>query len=229
MTVLEKEIIRNHPDFQSLTEEEHQLLEDNLYCRSYRKGQVLFDEGDERHRLFILKKGLVKIERIDSTGSMFYLEFFKDNTVFPLSGLFTDETYVFSAEAMTDIEVCYVSMKVFEKIVKENNQLLLLYFKKLSKLSHDQMLIIQNCVTSSAFQRVKNTLSMLMSELGEPTYEGARKIPYPLLITDISHYSGTTRETTSQVIKELAAEKKLTYLYKEFTFLDVEYFSEIFD
>lgn len=229
MTVLEKEIIRNHPDFQSLTEEEHQLLEDNLYCRSYRKGQVLFDEGDERHRLFILKKGLVKIERIDSTGSMFYLEFFKDNTVFPLSGLFIDETYVFSAEAMTDIEVCYVSMKVFEKIVKENNQLLLLYFKKLSKLSHDQMLIIQNCVTSSAFQRVKNTLSMLMSELGEPTYEGARKIPYPLLITDISHYSGTTRETTSQVIKELAAEKKLTYLYKEFTFLDVEYFSEIFD
>ncbi|WP_321386633.1 hypothetical protein [uncultured Enterococcus sp.] len=45
-------IINEHPYFLNLDEENRTLLDENMYCRSYKKGQVLFDTGDKRDRIF---------------------------------------------------------------------------------------------------------------------------------------------------------------------------------
>lgn len=226
MTVIDaKEPLNDHISRTLLTDEEFMFIQENIYCRSYKKGQVLFDVGDERNRMFILKKGLVKFERIDSTGSLFYLNFIKEEVIFPLAGLFTDKNYFSSAIAATDIEVYYLSTKIFEKIVQGNKQLLLFYFEELSSELKRHMLKIESCVTSSASVRVKNTLAILMHDIGERTYGNQILVPYPISMNDISHSSGTTRETTSHVIKKLVKKKKIQYFHKELTFLEPDYFS----
>ncbi|WP_242590133.1 CRP/FNR family transcriptional regulator, arginine deiminase pathway regulator [Enterococcus sp. DIV0840] len=142
MTVLqENNSLKGCPYFSDLSEKESVVIQKNSYCRAYKKGQVLFDAGDERNRMFILKKGLVKFEKIDQTGTLFYLNFVKDSAVFPLTGLFTDKNYHFSAIAMTDIEVCYLSTKVFEKVIQGNNQQLLFYFNQVSLTLKKHVLI----------------------------------------------------------------------------------------
>lgn len=224
MTVLQEKALKGCPYFSHLNEEEAMSIQKNSYCRAYKKGQVLFDAGDERNRMFILKKGLVKFEKIDQTGSLFYLDFVKDSAVFPLTGLFTDENYHFSAIAMTDIEVCYLSTKIFEAVIQGNNQQMLFYFKQVSLCLKKHVLKIESCVTSSASERVKNTLAILMNELGERNYFNQVVVPYPILMNDISHSSGTTRETASLVIKKLIKKKKIQYLHKELIFFDPAYF-----
>lgn len=226
MTVIrENETLKNHPYFTYLSDSAYQEIQDNLYSRAYKKGQVLFDTGDERNRMFFLKKGLVKFEKIDSSATFFYLDFIKEETLFPLTGLFVDETYYYSALAMTDIEVYYIPTKVFEKVIQENQKQLLVYLEKMTDISKRHMTKIQSCVTSSAFSRVKNTLAILMNDLGEENHLGQTHVPYPILMNDISRSSGTTRETASFAIKKLVSEKRLRYLHKELTFYDIDYFS----
>ena len=49
--------------FQWLEEENQQRLKEHIYCRTYKKGQVLFYEGDVRDRIFLVIEGLVRIEK----------------------------------------------------------------------------------------------------------------------------------------------------------------------
>ncbi|MEO1772204.1 MULTISPECIES: Crp/Fnr family transcriptional regulator [Enterococcus] len=215
--------IDNHPYFSALDQEVREMMERNMYYRFYKKGQVLFDTDDKRDRIFILDKGLIRIERVDQTACYNFLEFLNEKRPFPLLGMFEAQNYHFSAIAMTDIQVFYLSTAVFERIVKSNNDQLRLFNSNLNHLIEKQIRRIQYSVISKATERVENTLSILMEDLAEEQ-EGNYVIPYPIMINDISRYSGTTRETASQTIKALVKQKKIDYQYKELKFLDTDYF-----
>ncbi|WP_321386631.1 Crp/Fnr family transcriptional regulator [uncultured Enterococcus sp.] len=170
-----------------------------------------------------MNKGLIRIERLDDTASYNFLEFISEKQPFPLLDMFESEKYYFSAVAVTDIEVCYVSSAIFEKVVQLDLEQLRLFNSDLNSLVKKQMRRIQYCVTSKAKERVKNTLSILMEDLGERV-DDKIVIPHPILINDISKYSGTTRETVGHTIRELVKGKKITYKYKELVFIDIDYF-----
>ncbi|MGC6768962.1 Crp/Fnr family transcriptional regulator [Enterococcus sp. LJL51] len=217
-------IINEYPYFSALDEENHELLVENMYCRSYKKGQVLFDAGDRRDRIFFLNKGLVRIERLDDSASYNFLEIISEKKLFPLLGMFESEKYYFSAVAATDIEVCYIPSSIFEKVLQMDIRQMQLFTVDLTILLEKQLRRIQYCITSKAKQRVKNTLSILVEDLGR-WEDDKLVIPYPILINDISKYSGTTRETVGQTIRELVKKRKITYEYKQFVFLDKDYFT----
>ena len=217
-------LVRKHPCFAALTNEEYQKIQDHMYKRTYKKGQVLFDPGDERNRIFFLNKGLVKFEKSDQSDTFSYLDFVRENTLFPYVGLFKDDTYYFSAIAMTDIDVCCIPVNIFEETICQNSEQLIFYVQILSKLVKHHELKIQGCISFHAFQRVKHTLGILMNDLGEKNYQGNLFIPYPIQMNDIARSSGTTRETASLAIKKMVKEKKIQYIHKELIFYDVAYF-----
>lgn len=218
--------LKKYPEFASLTDSEYLKIENNLYTRTYKKGQILFDPGDERNRIFFLKKGLVKFEKMDANGNFFYIDFIKEHTLFPYIGLFEDTSYHFSAVAMTDIELFYIPTKIFEQVTQANSKHMIFYIKKMSNQLKKYEMKIQDCVMSSAFERVKNTISILMEELGEKTYSGDIVIPYAIQMNDISRSSGTARETASLAIKKMVAQHKIQYVHKKLTICDVNYFSK---
>lgn len=199
------------------------VLKENVYCRSYKKGQVLFDEEDLRDRIFVLKKGMIRIEKEDPSASYQFIDFVTDDQMFPLCDMFSSKKYSYSAVAITDIQVFYLSASVFEGLIRTNYDYLEYFNCLTQKTLSKQMKRIQYCITSSAKERVKNSLALLMQEFGKKNEEGVF-IPYPFLINDLAKFSGTTRETVSHTIKELTEKNKLVYRYKEFTFYDEHYF-----
>lgn len=219
------DLLKEHPDFSLFDEIDFREIEGQAIVRNYKKGQILFDNGDERSRLFFISKGLIKLEKSDSSDTFYYLNFIRDGHVFPYTGLLTDDTYYFSAIAVTDIEVIYIPMKLFEKLIKNNNEQLIYFINKLSNVLKRHELKIQNSLTSSAFYRIKNTLSIFMHDLGEKAAGGTINIPYSILINDISKCSGTTRETTSSIMKQFINLQKISYFHKQLIFLDVDYFT----
>ena len=77
--------LRYQPDFMHFTDEEFQLIKEHTVLRSYKKGQILFDEGDERQRFYILTKGLVRLERYDESATYYYYDYVNANTLFPMA------------------------------------------------------------------------------------------------------------------------------------------------
>ncbi len=80
---------------------------------------------------------------------------------------------------------------------------------------------IQKGIISNTYDRVITSLAILFSDLAERNQRtGEIELASPVTITDISTMSGTTRETTSSIIKQLVQSKLIRYNHKRLIFLD---------
>ncbi len=230
MTTIQKKMtnlyeLRYKPVFSEFTDPEFNHLRKNMYLRKYKKGQVLFDEGDIREKIFYLVSGLVKLEKYDESAFYTYTDYVKKETLFPYGGMFSDETYHYSAYAVTDIELYYIPKTLFEKLIADNPKQMMYFYHKLSKILESHEKRVQYMVVSNATNRIIKTLNYLMKELGDYTNPTMVKIPYPITINEVADMSGCSRETVGNTIKKLKEMDKLEYERKLFVFKDLIYFN----
>ncbi|MGX6962578.1 Crp/Fnr family transcriptional regulator [Vagococcus xieshaowenii] len=218
--------LKRYKDFCYFTEEEFMEIEKYTYLRSYKKGQVLFDLGDERNRMYLLKSGVVKIEKIDFTGEFEYIDFLNQGTLFPKIGFLFDEDYYFSAVAYTDIEVYYLPKEIYEKLIQHNASQLMNYIRSQSDCMKRQMLKNQKGIANNAIHRLSFSLAVILEDFGTISYEGGYEVGFPITINDLSKLAGITRETASSIIKQLECQGRINYYKKRLVFMDTNYFME---
>ncbi len=214
----------NDPLFSNLTLEEKNALKKYSYVRSYDKGQILFYDGDERTRLYYLGEGLIRLENDDPSASFSYIDYVSEGKFFPYGGLFSDKYYRYSAYALTAISVVYIPAKEFESIILNNKDALVDMYTHLSDVLSYHELRVRNSNTSSATDRVIQSLAIWSRDIGQLHPNRTIRIPYPLTITELGRMSGTSRETAGTIIKQLKQEGRIEYASKFLTYIDLEYF-----
>ncbi|MFD3445318.1 Crp/Fnr family transcriptional regulator [Microbacteriaceae bacterium 4G12] len=219
------EVLKQFDIFSCLTEKNLKEVSELTYWRTYKKGQILFMEGDPRERIYFLVQGFVKLEKINASGTMLYYDYVKQNNLFPYGGLFTDTTYHYSAEAVTDVELYYMPTVMFENMVRGNRNQLMLVVSQLSKILELHEGRVQKITTPSAQDRVIQSIHYLMNDLGER--EGSDIVIHcPITTTEISKISATSRETVSGVLKQLRNDDVISCSGKKMTIHNMHYFQE---
>lgn len=197
-----------------------------IYYRTYKKNQRLFMEGDPRDKIFFLLDGYVMYESGSEEGSMLYLDFVKNNQMFPYGGLFTDDVYHNTAIAVTDIHVYFIQTHVLEDLLKINSKSLMYVISKLSDILSLHQKRVQKILIPCAQERVLHSLQFLMDDLGEQDGDDIT-IPCPLTASNISKLSGTTRETVSLIMNQLKREQVISVTSKIIKIHKPDYFKEI--
>lgn len=211
-------LLRQMEDFKYLPIDSFDRLMAATHLRKVPKDHIIFFEGDQRDKLFIVKSGYVKVEEYDASGSFLYIDYVKPQTLFPYGGMFLDDKYHFSAVAITPVEYFYLPTDLYESYLGQNNRQLKYLTEKLSSLLRLHEIKLRNMVTSSASDRVVQALAVLLLDMCPDN-----SLPFAITSVDIANMSGTTRETVSHVLKILKQDgiielkrKRLTYLKKEF-------------
>lgn len=221
VTVEQYQFIYQQECFKYLAKDVFDTLIKEISFRKIPKNQILFFEGDLRDKLLFLQKGYVRIEQYDKTDSFSYVDFIKRNTLFPYGGMFQDDVYHYSAIAVTDIECFYISVRGYEQACLLSVLQMQHISQKLSRILRFHELKLRNMVTSSASDRVVQSLAILLKDL---CCDGENVLPIPLTTLEIAKISATTRETVSVVLKHLRDTKKISYQHKKMTYLDKRYF-----
>ncbi|CCQ73933.1 Crp/Fnr family transcriptional regulator [Magnetospira sp. QH-2] len=91
-------------------------MEQHLDTRTYPAGEVIFDEGDPGHEVFIIKSGLVEIAQTDLNGTRQTLAFLGEGNLFGEMALVDQEPRSASAKALENTD-CYV---LPEPLFREN-------------------------------------------------------------------------------------------------------------
>ncbi len=206
-----------------LSDRELKQLERLMYWRTYKKGQVLFMEGDPRERLYFLVKGIVKVEKVNDEATLAYTDYIRPKMMFPYCGLFFDRVYRVTVTAFTDIEIYYIQADCFEEFLKRNNQQLLHVIQTLSQIIFQHELRLQALTAAHASDRIMYSIRYLMDQFG--VREGRNiVIDFPMTTTDISKLSGTSRETVSHVISQLKKDDVLSYSSKKMVIHKQDFF-----
>lgn len=217
------EKLKSFEIFSYSTNKELIELSSFVYWRTYRKGQMLFTEGDPRERIYLLLDGFVKLEKNNPDATLLYSDYVKPNTLFPYGGLFSDRDYHYSAVAVTDVEILYLPTFYFEDVVKRNKKQLLHIVRELSIILKLHETRLQKITKSNATDRVIHAIGYLMEDLGYP--EGDEiTVGCPITTTEISNISGTSRETVSHVINDLKKHKIISFTCRKMTIHNQEYF-----
>ena len=211
--------------FMLLTSEEITRIKEKSVIHQYRKGQIIYFQDDPKHYSFFILKGLVRLERTDSEDAYKYLDFVKEKNFFSYSSVITFEKYTHSAYSVTDADLLLIPIDLMVEIMKNNHRQLFYMYSKLSEIKVFQEARIQKVAISSAVDRVIQSLSLWMYDLGR-VIGGQMIIPYPLTIYELAIVAGTTRETAGRVVRKLTKEGRVEFNRKQVIFFDEEFFED---
>ncbi|GAD16315.1 Crp/Fnr family transcriptional regulator [Lentilactobacillus otakiensis] len=216
------EKLHQHPEFSPLDDKFVGQLIDEMKIKKYHRGQILFDQGDTRDKFYFLIDGVAKSFHWDKDGEEQLYLYIRPNKGFPYIGLFEDDQYAYTVETMTDVKIAEFSMPIYEEILRENPELMVNAVKEMSQIINTSETQLQRMVTTSAKCRVANAILFIGQQIGDLQEDDSILVPYPITIVELSKVSGTTRETTSQMVQKLIAENKIQYNRKYFKILETD-------
>ena len=203
--------------FETMGMEEMESISQMVAENQITKKQPVYMEGDPSENLYFLKKGRVKITRIDESGKEFTLTLMEPGEIFGEMGMFDDAPRETTAVALEDSLICTMRRGDFEKLMENKPELSF----KLNKLMGLRLRRIENRIQELLFRDVPSRLAGLLLRLLDQHSREMRngvRINIKLSQQEIANLIGATREMTSSVINSfkkdglISIESKYIYI-----------------
>ena len=209
---------------QSCLKEWHPAIAANKQNFKVKKGETIFNEGEEVKGIYFVYDGLIKVHKKWGEEKELIIRFAKEGAIFGHRGLGSNHIYPVSATALTDSVICFIDNEFFESTLKVNTEFtykLMLFFAIELQESEKKM---RNLAHMSVKGRVAQALISLQGQFG--ISEG-NAINIELSRQDLASFAGATYETVFRVLTELLKESIITASGKKITVNDQEKLLEL--
>ena len=181
-------------------------IDSNRKSFHFKKGELLFKEGENMTGMYFINSGLVKVHKHWSSEKELILRLAKNGDIVGHRGLGNDTVYPVSGTALMPTDVCFVDLDFFNSTLKVNPDFLyqlMMFFASELKESEKRM---RNLAHMTVKGRIANALLYLRQKFGT-TNEG--HIDILISRQDMASYTGTTYETLFRIMNELTEEKAI--------------------
>lgn len=183
--------------FSVLTEEQLIKLTEKIVHKNYKKGQIIFFEGDISDKLYVINKGKIKIFKYTREGKEQILYILSEGDFVGDLSLLKKDEFKFNAEALEDANICVLTKDDFDDILKQNPEIaieiLQVVYDRIVKLEN----LIQSLSTKDIEARIAGLLLSFVKDFGI-RQDDFIELELPLSREDIANYIGVTRETISR-------------------------------
>lgn len=180
-------------------------------CR-FKKGDVVFREGDPCDYFYIIQKGRVKCFKQSPSGKRLIILIGKKYETLNAAVLFEGQPHIFCATTMEETILLRVDRSVYLSWVQENpavlQKVLILIVEALGTAYNK---LLNNTVGERVEQRVCVALSMLYGKFGSDLNFSCK---------EIAEISGTTTETAIRTMAKLKKNNILTSTRRKIKVLD---------
>lgn len=217
--------LRDHKLFWTLSMSQIKQLFIITGFKKAKKGDIIYFSSSDLPRVFLLKKGNIKIVSVDEDGNETIKDIIQNGDLFGELELDSDRNSNEYAKALTDdIIICSFLMSDFENLLLQNPSLALSYTKFVGL----KMKRIKNSYANLMSKDAKTRLLTFLKDWAEKDgkkdgkKEGNRIIIENYLTqTDIAQIICTSRQTATLLLNELEENGLMHYGRKEIIIEDI--------
>lgn len=192
------------------------LIEANRKNLYFKKGEVIFEEGQAVKGIYFLFSGIVKVHKPWGKEKELILHFAKKGDMVGYRGLGNKKTYPVTATALEPVTVCFIDLAFFESTLQVNHQLTYYLLKFYTNELQEAENRMRNLAHMDVKGRIAESLLVLKKRFGQGK-DGYIKITVSR--QDMASFAGTTYETLFRTMNELVNDKLIRITGKKIAIL----------
>jgi CRP-like cAMP-binding protein len=199
--------------FCTLTDEQLVSLSVEKSCNIYKKGQLVFFEGNRPTGLYCVNKGKIKVYQIGMEGKEQIIRLAKDGDILGYRSLISGEMYTASASVIEDATICFLPKKSFFDLLQTNSEL----STRMMKLLSNDLKTAEKRITALAQKPVRERMAETILMLKEFYGLDSEKLTIRANLSreDIANIVGTATETAIRILSEFRSEKIINLVGKK--------------
>jgi len=111
---------RRWNNFQHLTKEELNLVNENRYEATFKPGEIILKQGSPASNALFIATGMAKTYIEGLNGKNFIISIALPGRLILGPGAYVDSRHTYSVAAITTVQACFINFEVFKQIVRIN-------------------------------------------------------------------------------------------------------------
>ena len=209
--------IRTHPLFRHLVERELQEINLNKITETYKRGSIVYQEGNRMKGFCCVQFGIIKIFQTGFDGKEQIIRFAKPGDIIGYRSVVSNEPACTTTEVIEEAILCHIPTEILLNLVKTNGN----FAVELMKLTCKELGEANSYITDIAQKTVKERLAEILihldDEFGEDS-EGVLNIS--LTREELSNIVGTATESIIRLLSEFKSQAYIEINGRKIKILD---------
>lgn len=190
--------------FKNLTTEETDVLNFEKDFRHYKRGDILYQEGNRISGFFCINQGIIKVFKTGFDGKEQIIRFAKKGDIIAYRSVLSNEPACTSAKVIEDCQVCFIPTEILISFIKTNSTFALDLIRLACHELGEANSFITDIAQKTVRERLAEVLLFLVNEFG---LDNDRYLKISLTREELANIVGTATESVIRLLSEFKADK----------------------
>jgi len=190
--------------FKHLTKDETDKINYIKDFRTFKKGTILYKEGNRITGFYCVNKGIIKIFKTGPDGKEQIIRFAKAGDIIAYRSVLSNEPACTTAKVLEDSAACFIPSDILPKLVKSNSTFALELVKLICQELGEANSYITDIAQKTVRERLAEVLLKLSSDFGLDEHNFLK---ISLTREELANIVGTATESVIRLLSEFKSEK----------------------
>lgn len=200
----EKCSLETNAIFRHLTREEIEILNFEKDFRQYKRGDVLYHEGNRISGFYCINSGIIKVYKTGLDGKEQIIRFAKPGDIIAYRSVLSNEPACTSAKVIEDCQVCFIPSEILISLVKTNSAFALELLKLACHELGEANSFITDIAQKTVRERLAEILLLLVNDFG---LDAQNYLRISLTREELANIVGTATESVIRLLSEFKSDK----------------------
>lgn len=204
--------------FQHLNSDESETINFAKEFREYKRGDVLYNEGNRISGFFCIHNGIIKVFKTGLDGKEQIIRFAKSGDIIAYRSVLSNEVACTSAKVIEDCQVCFIPSEVLISLVKSDSNFAFELLKLACHELGEANSFITNIAQKTVRERLAEILLLLIHDFG---FNNDQVLKISLTREELANIVGTATESVIRLLSEFKSDKLIELNGRKIKILDV--------
>jgi CRP/FNR family transcriptional regulator, polysaccharide utilization system transcription regulator len=190
--------------FKYLTPEEVTTINFEKDFRQYKRGDILYQEGNRISGFYCINEGIIKVFKTGFDGKEQIIRFAKKGDIIAYRSVLSNELACTSAKVIEDCSVCFIPSEILISFIKINSTFALELIKLACHELGEANSFITDIAQKTVRERLAEILLFLVSDFG---LDKEQFLNISLTREELANIVGTATESVIRLLSEFKSDK----------------------